>query len=675
MTIWLDADLENGSLAQFTSGTQVAGSPADGRTGQVAWLANDAGGTITPAAGPTTLGMMRTRVFDYLQSGMSIGQDAGEALWNTAPTPGNVKNQTHFISVALYFPSSSNWDTNFFNLGFPRWCFVGQLGYESIGAGPSVSIDVIPANWEGTAGLHLGVRIVGGLVSATQTVEYTVVIDPAAGNGWDTLKALPGSYGNPQRVPQILGPNCFGTGGAGYLGNRPFTLNAWHQFIFEIKWTTDVADGFVKVWHRYNDDALAGNTTWVKTFEKTAIKTFQYLAGGAGGDNSLYKFGGYCRASQDLTVYHDQMSICSTFAEAEGFFAVGAATSELEQIGFRGYRGTESVGIAAENTNFTWPVEEAFAMRFVVQEAGGAQVATTAQLQANVNGGAWFNVTAASTFVQSAAVSYETDDAATTDQMTAGAGTFVAGWFDGVDGLTPSVTISANGYTEFFFGVRMLSTVADGDLVQLRVVLSGDAAPAYTFVPTVTADVVLDRYGVAVAATTGLTAYWRANDADAVLRDHFAVVNGSYVGGYLQGQTGITGSGSDDSVDFNGSSGYATVPVATPLNLGNANFTLEGWVKRDSTGSLDVIFDKGAGSYTLYIHTDDTIRFGISGGADIVVSTSTLTNTTIFHHVVVAYTGGATVSLWLDGVDVTGTPSAQTLADNASALTLGARTS
>jgi hypothetical protein len=171
--------------------------------------------------------------------------------------------------------------------------------------------------------------------------------------------------------------------------------------------------------------------------------------------------------------------------------AVTGGGFDLEQLTFRGRNddGSETTAtwIAAANTNWSQLVDANFRVRFEVQEIGGTSGSSTAQLQYNKNGAGWNSVTGASSVVRSSASSNFSDGAATTNQLTGATGTFAAGTLDEGDGAVGSVSLAANGHTEWEFSVQIRSVdVVNGDTVQLRLTFGGDASPLYTQTPNVT---------------------------------------------------------------------------------------------------------------------------------------------------------------------------------------------
>ena len=107
------------------------------------------------------------------------------------------------------------------------------------------------------------------------------------------------------------------------------------------------------------------------------------------------------------------------------------------------------------------------------------------------------------------------------------------------------------------------------------------------------------------------------------------------------------------------------------LNVGD-RFSIEAWVKRGSIGGSanQVIASKQANSWVLMFNTSNQLVLRKSTVADAVVSTATITDTTSWHYVAATKDGGS-LKLYIDGTDVTGTITNQTMTDNTLPLAIG----
>lgn len=161
-----------------------------------------------------------------------------------------------------------------------------------------------------------------------------------------------------------------------------------------------------------------------------------------------------------------------------------SCTAVLAQDAFRGRNddGNETTatykGSGADNENWSQAVDVNFRIRFHVQVTNACAAANkTFQLQYALDTGsgygAYTSVNASSSVVRSSASPNLADAANTTDQMTAGSGTFIGlTAFDEVDGLCGGSTldIPASGHTEVEFCCQIRSAdVANGNTIKLRV--------------------------------------------------------------------------------------------------------------------------------------------------------------------------------------------------------------
>jgi Concanavalin A-like lectin/glucanases superfamily len=170
-------------------------------------------------------------------------------------------------------------------------------------------------------------------------------------------------------------------------------------------------------------------------------------------------------------------------------------------------------------------------------------------------------------------------------------------------------------------------------------------------------------------------AYWRFGEASGTAaKDSSDRGNtGTYVGTPTLGVTGLVGGGDPNkAVTLNGTTQWITVPDGADLDLGDV-FTFSCWFKRGATGTRQTFFDKGVGWGSVFIETDNLVKFEKNGTALIVVSTVTITDTASPHHLMVTKSGAA-VKLYIDGVDRTGSVSNQTLTNTATNLFIGATT-
>jgi hypothetical protein len=177
---------------------------------------------------------------------------------------------------------------------------------------------------------------------------------------------------------------------------------------------------------------------------------------------------------------------------------VGGGTPVLDQKAyrFRNDDGSESAATwkAAQNTNVTLSEDATFRLRFEVQETAGNPASTfdhrQYKLQHRRNNGTWDDTGPSSLVIRTIASTHVVPDEATTNQLTAGTGTFSAGAVDEDDGALTVASIAASGHTEVEFVLILRGADVEGaDTIQLRLRrLSGNPLDTYTQTPTVTVE-------------------------------------------------------------------------------------------------------------------------------------------------------------------------------------------
>lgn len=153
--------------------------------------------------------------------------------------------------------------------------------------------------------------------------------------------------------------------------------------------------------------------------------------------------------------------------------------------------GSESTATwkAAANTSISLDVglgNVNLRIRFAMKETGSTASTFAANIFMSKNGGAYAQVTAATANAKVVDSTNLTDNNATTQQL--GAGTFVAGRVDDVDGTTTATSsIAQNSVTDFEFMVQLVSAdLASGNTLDFRCYKSGVAVATYTNTPRIT---------------------------------------------------------------------------------------------------------------------------------------------------------------------------------------------
>lgn len=183
------------------------------------------------------------------------------------------------------------------------------------------------------------------------------------------------------------------------------------------------------------------------------------------------------------------------------------------------------------------------------------------------------------------------------------------------------------------------------------------------------------NYSRTIASTPGLIGYWRLGELSGTTAcDYTGKDNGAYRGGFTLGASGAIAEDPDTALALDGSTGQVSVPSSTSLNVGDS-FTIEAWVRRgrSKTGSNEVIASKQDGSWVLMFGESDRLTLRRSTVGNVASATVATTDTGAWHHVAATKSAGA-VHLYIDGVDVTGTVTNQTMANNSDPLAIGQST-
>lgn len=160
----------------------------------------------------------------------------------------------------------------------------------------------------------------------------------------------------------------------------------------------------------------------------------------------------------------------------------------------------------------------------------------------------------------------------------------------------------------------------------------------------------------------GATTYLRLGETSGTTADDaIGSDDHTYQGSPTLGATSLlTGDSANKAVTLNGSSQYVSNgSPGSALDVGDT-FTVECWLKRGGTGTQQDIWGRNyGGGQIIRISSGNAIVLRKSGIANIVTSTTTITDTSTAHHIVVTKSG-STVKIYIDGADVTGSVSNQT---------------
>lgn len=187
------------------------------------------------------------------------------------------------------------------------------------------------------------------------------------------------------------------------------------------------------------------------------------------------------------------------------------------------------------------------------------------------------------------------------------------------------------------------------------------------------ADAPTPGYSLAVLALDPV-AYWRLGEASGTVAvDEMGANNGTYVNAPTLGAAGLLTGDPNTAVTFDGTTQYATVPDAAALDYGDV-FTLAVWARNSVavTGN-ECLINKGLGTGSLYVTAGNVLTLDKGATARLVASTSSFSVNA--PHFLVATKAGATVKLYIDGVDVTGVVTNATMIDTATQLAIGSEQS
>lgn len=165
-------------------------------------------------------------------------------------------------------------------------------------------------------------------------------------------------------------------------------------------------------------------------------------------------------------------------------------------------------------------------------------------------------------------------------------------------------------------------------------------------------------------------AYFRLGESSGTAAvDQIGGASGTYRGGFTLGQAGLQQGDIDAAVRLNGTTGTIQVADRAAFDVADV-FSIEAWIRLSALGAFQCIVDKGTNGYLFEVNTSNHVYLRKNGVADIVTATNALTTGVTYH--VAATKSAATVKLYVNGADVTGTATNQTIANNSIALGIGA---
>ena len=180
-------------------------------------------------------------------------------------------------------------------------------------------------------------------------------------------------------------------------------------------------------------------------------------------------------------------------------------------------------------------------------------------------------------------------------------------------------------------------------------------------------------YADAVAQDTPI-AWYRMGEPSGAVVDQTGGSDGTAFGGVTRDIPGPIGASDDGAIDFNGTSGYVSVPHQAKLSLGNGPWSIELWARRDSIGgNYRFMVDKGEPSPGMYFDiTSNRFTLEKSNNPIVARESGSTTDSNWHHWVATRSADGLTTRIYKDGTNVTVLVSAQTFASTTTAMFIGA---
>ena len=298
----------------------------------------------------------------------------------------------------------------------------------------------IPSSWSFPTGDFL---TIGGLLDASDNLLLEVKLENNGGNKRIILQGNTLSYTDTGLNVPVDGPVQL-------------------QIRFKVSATVGAADVWVNNTAEGSPDYASGNVnTGTANVKKLAIGVVYTPATAA-------------------ALYWDDVIADDAFI-AGGYPLVGQyAYGFFEE-------GTESGSVAIEpqDTDATIDVTSGNVViqaRYGLQELAGVGAYSTDdyQLMVQYNGDPAVVVNGASSYVQSYNSASLTDSGATTERLTGGTGSFIAGEIS-EDGLVDNLQVTANNYTEIVYSVVVISAdLVDADSLGLYVYKNGVSLESYS---------------------------------------------------------------------------------------------------------------------------------------------------------------------------------------------------
>jgi len=177
-------------------------------------------------------------------------------------------------------------------------------------------------------------------------------------------------------------------------------------------------------------------------------------------------------------------------------------------------------------------------------------------------------------------------------------------------------------------------------------------------------------YSTAVQAIAGLKAYWRMGEASGNLTDTTANANTmTAFGTPTYSVAGAISGDTNTAISLpQASATYFQAPNSASLNVADT-FSIVAWIKITTIGAHQMIISRPIDGYDFRV--DATGHLSLVKTWVSIIVTSTTTMATGSYHMVAVTKNGATVKLYIDGMDRTGVVSNRTISANGSVTQIG----
>jgi hypothetical protein len=202
-------------------------------------------------------------------------------------------------------------------------------------------------------------------------------------------------------------------------------------------------------------------------------------------------------------------------------------------------------------------------------------------------------------------------------------------------------------------------------------------SPTPTPTPTATAIVSTgSTYATTILADKPV-GYWRLGESSgSVAVDQTGAHNGTYVNAPVLGQPGALANDTNTAVKFDGVSSH--VSLGDTLDFPNtAAFSLETWVNPsllDGTVRRVISKDNSSDGFLLGVSSSTTAFVRYAGGSFDQTPNAGVLPTGVWSHIVATY-DGATMRVFINGVQVSSLASSRLLSNNTNSLTFADRAS